>query len=85
MSVEAPTTYFYVRVPSDDPDPMWRVKHADETVQTVGAFFVMPQGVATPESDGTYEVRALAPSTVNVVRGMLTTHEGLTIERELTR
>lgn len=74
---------FYVRVPEHEVDPMWRVKHADETVNVAGGFFVCPPGIGyVQEPDGTFEVRALAPSFVETVRSMLTEHEGLTIERE---
>lgn len=59
-----------------------RVKHADETVNAAGACFTAPHGVPVPEPDGTYEVRALAPSSVSIVRRMLTEHEGLIIVRE---
>jgi hypothetical protein len=58
------------------------MRHADETVQVVGAFFKAPHGEPVPEPDGTYEVRAPAPSSVPLVRQMLTEHEGLIIVRE---
>lgn len=74
-------TRFYVRVPEGQ-DEAWRVKHADETVNVVSAFFTAPHGIPVPQPDGTYEVRALAPSTVSIVRRMLTEHEGLMIVRE---
>jgi hypothetical protein len=74
---------FYVRVPEHEINPMRRVKHADETVAIAGGFFICPPGVGyIQEPDGTFEVRALAPSYVETVRSMLTEHEGLTIERE---
>lgn len=72
---------FFVRVP-DGQDAAWRVKHADETVNVAGGVFLGGPGSIRPAPDGTYEVRALADSTVDIVRQMLTDHEGLIIERE---
>lgn len=76
------STYFYVRVPEDDPNPAWRVKHADETVQTFGAFFKCPRGIYVAELDGTYEVRYLGSSMASTVRRVLTDHEGLIVVSE---
>lgn len=58
------------------------LSHADETVNIAGAFFTSPDGKYVAQADGTYEVRALAPSNTDTVRSMLTDHEGLIIERE---
>lgn len=77
-----PGTVFYVRIPATERNPAWRVKHADETVNVMSAFFKAPHGTPVAEPDGTYEVRAPAPSSVSLVRRMLTEHEGLEIVRE---
>lgn len=83
MEATMPWKRFYVRVPENEPNPIWRVQHADETVNIAGGFFQCPPGVGyVQEPDGTFEVRALAPSCVDTVRTMLTEHEGLIIERE---
>lgn len=78
---ESTGTAFYVRVPAGQ-DEAWRVKHADATVNVVSAFFLAPHGTPVPGPDGIYEVRAPAPSSVSIVRRMLTEHEGLIIVRE---
>ncbi len=76
-------TRFYIRVPENEPNPLRRIQHADETLQIAGAFITCPPGIGyIQEPDGTFEVRVLAPSCVDVARSMITEHEGLIIERE---
>ena len=82
MSETAGMAFYVVAHPEDGADEAWRMRHADGTVNVMSAFFKAPHGAPVQEPDGTYEVRAPAPSSVSIVRQMLTEHEGLVIVRE---
>jgi hypothetical protein len=82
MSEMAGMAFYVLPGPADAANPAWRIRHADETVHAMSAFFIAPHGEPVPGADGTYEVRAPAPSSVDMVRQMLTEHEGLIIARE---
>ena len=82
MTDTAGVAFYVVAHPEDGADEAWRMRHADETVNVMSAFFKAPHGEPVQEPDGTYEVRAPAPSSVSIVRQMLTEHEGLVIVRE---
>jgi hypothetical protein len=82
MSEMAGMAFYVLPGPADAANPAWRIRHADETVHAMGAFFIAPHGEPVPGADGTYEVRAPAPSSLDMVRQMLTEHEGLIIARE---
>lgn len=67
--------------------PAWRnatdaADHADETCQVFQAYFMRRNGEYIRDGHGRFEVRALAPSTVGIVRSVLADHEGMTIVEE---
>ena len=79
---EVIVTYFHVRVPAYLGDVQSAMRHADPTVRIAGGYITSVGGTYLQASDGTFEIRALAPSLTNKVRSMITDHEGLIIDIE---
>lgn len=70
--------------PHEAGDPGWRVRHANETIQTVvlAYFAADSKGEPIQAEDGTFEVHAVSWDTLDTLRTILTDHEGLRIVSE---
>jgi hypothetical protein len=75
----------YVKAPKGNgyttPQAMKRID--DHLVQITTASFATPVDLPVQEADGSWEVRVLVESDLNIVKGILTRHYGLEIVREV--
>lgn len=76
-------TTLHVKAPAGEDNSPRRMQRADKTINTAGGMFNVPpnaDGMPTQKDDGTYEVRIIGGGmAVDIVKAMLTEHEGLTI------